>query len=411
MIDLGLLREFPEKIISLIKRKDPAFDADQLFKKDKEVRQLKSEVEQLRHTKNELAQEGKKGITPELREKSIQLGKQLKESEIALKNMQEGFQELYLACPNVPAQDLPEGTKEANKLIKQYGEKPTFTFPIKNHVELGDALGWFDFEAAARVAGSNFALYKGDAVKLIYALTMFMLEHNQKHGYQMILPPYLVNEKSLYVTGNFPKFKDQVYEVEQDQLYLIPTAEVALANIYRDHIFSMPDLPKRLTSWTSCFRREAGGYGATERGLIRIHEFEKVELFTFCQPEQAEKELDRMVTCAEELLQKLGLTYRIMLLAAQDCSFPSSRTLDLEVWMPGQDAYYEVSSASNCTDFQARRGSIRFRRSSISKPELVYTLNASSLALPRLIVALMETYQQEDGSIGIPDILKKYGIW
>jgi seryl-tRNA synthetase len=225
----------------------------------------------------------------------------------------------------------------------------------------------------------------------------------------LILPPYLVNEKSLEVTGNFPKFKDQVYQIPNDDLYLIPTAEVSLANMYRDHIFAADDLPLRLTAWTSCFRREAGSYGATERGLIRIHQFEKVELFTFCQPEKAHEELDRMVSCAEKLLEMLGLTYRISLLAAQDCSFPSARTYDLEVWMPGQEAFYEVSSASNCTDFQARRGSIRYRKTATSKPELVYTLNASSLALPRLIVALMETYQQEDGSIKLPEILKHYG--
>jgi seryl-tRNA synthetase len=411
MIDLGLLREFPEKIVALIKRKEPRYDIDLLVQKDKEVRILRTEVEQLRHTKNELAEQGKKGITDAIRAQSIEIGKKLKSAEEALKVTEEAFQELYLACPNVPAEDLPEGFKEANKVLREHGTKPVFKFPIKNHVELGNALGWFDFEAAAKMTGSNFVLYKNDAVKLIYALTMFMLDHNKRHGFEMILPPYLVNEKSLYTTGNFPKFKDQAYTIAEDGLYLIPTAEVALANLYRDYIFTTQELPKRLTSWTGCFRREAGGYGATERGLIRIHEFEKVELFTFCQPEDADKEFERMLNCAEELLKMLGLTYRVMLLAAQDCSFPSARTIDLEVWMPGQNAFYEVSSASNCTDFQARRGAIRFKRTSLAKPELVYTLNASSLALPRLIVALMETYQQEDGSIKLPEILTGYGVW
>ncbi|MEX0940892.1 MAG: serine--tRNA ligase [Candidatus Babeliales bacterium] len=411
MIDLNLLRESPKKIISLIKSKDPSFDAEKLYKKDEEVRALRVEVESLRYRKNELAKLGKKGVTPELREESITLSKKLKELEESLQETEKIFNQLYLSCPNIPQEDIPVGDKEANVVVKQEGQKPLIPFTIKNHVELGEALGWFDFAAAAKMTGSNFALYKGDAVRLMYALTMFMLEHNREHGYEFVLPPYLVNEKSLEVTGNFPKFRDQVYQVPEDKLYLSPTSEVNLANIYRDHIFSADELPVRLTAWTSCFRREAGSYGATERGLIRIHQFEKVELFTFCQPDMAKKELDRMVACAEGLLQKLGLAYRVVLLATQDSSFASARTYDLEVWMPGQDTFYEVSSCSNCTDFQARRGQIRYRKDAGEKPQLVYTLNASSLALPRLMVAIMENYQREDGSIAIPEILKKYGVW
>lgn len=305
---------------------------------------------------------------------------------------------------------MPVGGKESNKVVSEVGKKPTFAFELKNHVELGASLGWFDFEDAARMTGSQFVVYKEPAVRLMYALTMFMMKNNIKHGYQPILPPYLVNEKSLVVASNFPKFKDQVYAVPADNLFLIPTAEVNLANMYRDQILSASQLPLSMTAWTSCFRREAGGYGAHERGLIRIHQFEKVELFTICDPENSAQELDRMVACAESILKALGLTYRVSLLATQDCSFPSAKTYDIEVWMPGQKAYYEVSSCSNCTDFQARRGAIRYRPSSISKPSLVHTLNGSSLALPRLMVALMETYQQADGSIHIPDILRNEGI-
>jgi seryl-tRNA synthetase len=411
MIDLNLLREHPQNIIERIKRKDPHFDARLLLKKDEQVRSLRTTVEDLRHRKNELASQGKKGITDELRQESIALGRELKEREKELAAAEKIFSDLYLSCPNIPQDDIPIGGKECNKVVRQEGEKPSFAFPIKNHVELGEALGWFDFQAAAKMTGSQFVLYKDDAVRLIYALTMFMLSHNQKQGYRFVLPPYLINEKSLEVSGNFPKFRDQVYHVVDDCLYLSPTSEVNLANLYREEILNGATLPIRMTSWTSCFRREAGGYGAMERGLIRIHQFEKVELFTLCQPEDGDKELDRMVATAEQLLQKLGLTYRISLLATQDCSFPSARTYDIEVWMPGQGAWYEVSSCSNCTDFQARRGNIRFRRTSTSKPELVYTLNGSSLALPRLIVALMETYQQEDGTIALPDILKNYGVW
>lgn len=411
MIDLGLLREDSQKMIALLQKKDPLYPAQQLIDLEQQLRKITLEVESLRHEKNELARQGRAGVTQELRERSIAVGKALKEKETILQKLEEEFHALYLSCPNIVQEDVPAGTKENNVVVKEVGNKPLFQFPVKNHVTLGSALGWFDFESAATIAGSHFALYKNDAVKLLYALTMFMLKNNMKHGYNIVLPPYLVNEQSLEVAGNFPKFKDQVYAIPQDDLFLSPTAEVNLANLYRDHIFLLDELPVRMTAWTSCFRREAGGYGATERGLIRIHQFEKVELYTICEPQYAHQELDRMLACAEDLLQQLGLHYRISLLAAQDCSFASAKTFDLEVWLPGQDAYYEVSSCSNCTDFQARRGLIRFRRKPEAHTELVYTLNGSSLALPRLMVALMETYQQKDGSIIIPDVLRQEALF
>jgi seryl-tRNA synthetase len=407
MIDLNLLRDFPDRIIAAIKKKEPSFDVQLLYDLDEQVRRVRMHVETTRHEKNELAQQARGGITDELRARSVEVGKKLKVYEIELQALEEKFHELYLRCPNIPEDSVPAGYKEANLVIREGGKKLSYDFPIKNHVELGTALGWFDFEAATRIAGNNFALYKGDAAKLLYSLTMFMLKHNMSHGYELILPSVMVNERSLEVTGNFPKFKDQVYEVSKDKLYLTPTAEVNLANVYRDHIFMADQLPARMVAWTSCFRREAGAYGATERGLIRIHQFEKVELYTMCEPHNSDDELDRMVNCAEEILKKLGLHYRIVLLGAQDCSFSSAKTYDLEVWLPGQNAYYEVSSCSNCTDFQARRGLIRYKTDQKSKTHLVHTLNGSSLALPRLMVALMEVYQQADGSIAIPDILKK----
>lgn len=411
MIDLGLLRKNPEHVINLIKKKEPSYDIALLVKMDQDVRSLNAHVEELRHKKNELAQRAKQGVTPEIREESIAIGKELKEQEAVLADLKERFEKLYLECPNIPQEELPVGNKEANLVVKTWGEKRDFSFTPKNHVELGKALDWFDFEAAVRMTGSNFALYKNDAVNLVYSLAMFMLKHNKQHGFTPILPPYLVNEKALYTASNFPKFRDQVYAVTEDQLYLTPTAEVNITNLYRDHIFKATELPVRLTAWTACFRREAGNYGAAERGLIRIHQFDKVELYTLCDPKNAQEEHERMLACAESILQQLGLHYRVSLLAMQDCSFASSKTYDVEVWMPGQQAYYEVSSISNCTDFQARRGNMRFREYDGAKTELVYTLNASSLAFPRLIVALMETYQQPDGSIELPDVLKQYGIW
>jgi seryl-tRNA synthetase len=409
MIDLGLLRQDPHRVIELLKKKDPSYNVHLLRKLDEEVRLLKTEVEDLRHQKNELARQGQQGLSESLREQSRVLSHLLKEKEDVLEKKLTEFKELYLHSPNLPAEDLPEGGKDENKVVKVFGEKPTFTFPVKNHVELGAINKWFDFEAATVMTGSNFALYKGDAVKCVYALMMFMFNNNLRHGYIPVLPPYLVNEKSLECSGNFPRFKDEVYAIPADKLYLTPTSEVNLTNMYRDHIFSQEELPVRMTAWTSCFRREAGNYGATERGLIRIHQFEKLELYTICTPEHANTEQERMVACAESILQALGLHYRISLLAAQDCSFSSAKTYDIEVWMPGQGVYKEVSSASNCTDFQARRSSMRYRTSS-NKINLVYTLNASSLALPRLMVALMETYQQADGSIQLPNVLQSVSL-
>lgn len=411
MIDLNLLRKNPQHVINLLHKKDPSFDVQRLYELDQQVQALKAHIESLRQQKNELADRAKTGVTQEIRESSITIGSKLKEQEQALKELEPMFKELWMHAPNLPFDDIPEGNKESNKVIKTVGEKPTFSFDVKNHVELGNALGWFDFEAAALMSGNNFALYKGDAVKLMYSLASLMFKHNIKQGYTPILPPYLVNERSLEVASNFPKFKDQVYEVTADKLYLTPTSEVNLTNLYRDHIFAAQDLPVRMTSWTSCFRREAGSYGSHERGLIRIHQFEKLEIYTMCTPETAAQEHERILSCAEDILNQLGLHYRISLLAAQDCSFASAKTYDIEVWLPGQKQYYEVSSCSNCTDFQARRGQIRYRKTAESKTELVYTLNSSSLALPRLMVALMETYQQPDGTIKLPEVLLNQGFF
>lgn len=407
MIDKTLLRQDPKGFGARIKKKDPGFPVSELLELDQQVRELLVQVEALRKEKNDLAAQAKGGVTDQLRQQSIEVGKKLKGFESDLEKTQKDLDQLELTCPNIPFEDVPEGDKDQNQVVREHGQKRSFSFTPKNHLELGEKNNWFDLEAAAKIAASNFVLYKGHAAKMVYALAMFMLKHNSKHGFEVTLPPALVNAKTLTVSGNFPKFKEDVFSVSSDGLYLIPTSEVALANLYRDEIIDAQELPINLTSWTSCFRQEAGNYGKTERGLIRIHQFEKVELFSICKPEESEKMLEKMVACAEDILQQLGLHYRVSLLAAQDCSFQSAKTFDIEVWLPGQEQYYEVSSASNCTDFQARRGKIRYRANQDEKTQLVHTLNASSLALPRLMVALMETYQQEDGTIELPEVLKK----
>lgn len=409
MIDLNLLREKTEETISLIKKKEPKFDIEKLISLDKDLRKLKLEIEALKHEKNILADKAKTKITQEIKDKSINIGKMLKKKEPELKLLEKSFEDLYLSCPNLIESDVPSGDKEDNLLISQYLQKPKFSFEIKNHLELGNINSWFDFQAAAKMSGSNFALYKNYSVNLIYSLMLYMLNNNIKNGYSPILPPYLVNEQSLIAASNFPKFRDDVYSIEKDNLYLTPTSEVNLTNFYRDEILKEEELPIRMTSWTSCFRREAGGYGANERGLIRIHQFEKCELYTICTPENAKYEQEKMLFCAESILKDLNLHYRIMLLAAQDTSFASAKTYDIEVWLPAQKIYKEVSSISNCTDFQSRRSKIRYINN--KKTKLAYTLNGSSLALPRLLVALMETYQNQDGTIEIPNIIKKYCVF
>lgn len=411
MIDLEMLRQDTNRIVTAIKKKDPEFNASKLVELDKGFRELGQQVDELRAKKNELSKMGGKGVSQEVIEQSRSIGKDLKDKEAELEKVGAEFKRLYLHCPNILTDDVPEGNKESNAVVRTIGEKPKFSFEPKNHNQLGKDLDWFDFEIGAKVAKARFPFYKKDAVNLMYALTRMMLKNNMEYGFEPVLPPYMINEKSLEVAGNFPKFKDEVYEAKDENLFMIPTSEVSLANIYRDKILNVEELPINLTSWTSCFRREAGNYGAAEQGLIRIHQFEKVELFTLCKPEDSEKEQQRMLECAENILKKLGLHYQVSLLAAQDCSFQSAKTYDIEVWMPGQKAYYEVSSCSNCTDFQARRGKIRYRREEGGKTHLVNTLNSSSLALPRLMVALMETYQQEDGSIKLPEVLKEFSLW
>jgi len=407
MIDRLLLREKPDYCRQLILKKDPSFPIDILIELERKVYERLQDVERLRAEKNSLAQHGPQmKVDGALRQKAQEVRDSLIGEEKALKELEEKFRDLYLRCPNLLDEDVPAGGKEANMVIKVWGEKPSFSFDVLHHMALNEKVKFFDFQAAARMTGSQFVFYQTEGAQLLYALALYMLQNNQRHGYRMVLPPYLVNEETLQAASNFPRFRDAVYAVDDEHLFLTPTSEVNLTSLYRDRVFLAEELPVRHTSWTSCFRREAGGYGAMERGLIRIHQFEKVELYAICTPQQAKEEHERMLACAETIVQSLGLHYRVSLLAAQDASFAAARTYDIEVWMPGQKTYMEVSSASNCSTFQARRADIRYRSTPHDKSQLVYTLNTSSLALPRLMVAIMETYQDEQGMIQVPQVLK-----
>jgi seryl-tRNA synthetase len=296
-----------------------------------------------------------------------------------------------------------------NVVIKEFGKKPTFDFPFKNHLELNEKLGLFDFERAAKLAGSGWPLYKGWGARLEWALINYMLSINIKNGFQQWMPPALVRKEIMFGSGQLPKFENQQFKVDDEEyhLYLIPTAEIPLNGLHIDEILPEESLPLKYCAYTPCFRREAGAAGEKERGLIRMHQFNKVEMFCFTRPDESPQIFEEMCASAEEILQGLDIHYRNVLLVTGDMSFASTRTVDIEVWLPGQDRYYEVSSVSNCTDYQARRSQIRFRKKG-EKPELVHTLNGSGLATSRLMVALLENNQNPDGSINIPKVLQPY---
>ncbi len=335
---------------------------------------------------------------------------QIKELDTELSQIQEELQKIVMAIPNLCDDTVPEGNNDSDNIeIKVWGEKPEFTFTPKTHWELGEDLKILDFECAAKLSGARFSLLSGFASKLDRALTNFMLDlHTQKHGYTEVLPPFMVNTASMTSTGQLPKFEEDLFKIKDWDLYLIPTAEVPITNMYRDETISEKDLPIKLTSFTPCFRSEAGSYGRDTRGLIRQHQFTKVELVKFTTPETSMAELESLLADAEKVLQLLGLHYRIVTLCSGDLGFSATKTYDIEVWLPGQQTYREISSCSNFLDFQARRGSIRYRPEGQKKSKLAHTLNGSGLAVGRTLLAVMENYQQEDGSISIPEVLEPY---
>jgi len=335
------------------------------------------------------------------------LSQNVKELERNVDELTQKLTSLVEVLPNIPDEDVVAGEKEANQVIKVVGEKPIFNFPVKDHVELGESLELFDLERAVKISGNNFVMYKGWGARLEWALLNYFINSHLSDGYEMLLPPHIVGERSGYTAGQLPKFKDDVYWLKDLDQFLIPTAETALDNLFRDEILNEKDLPKKYFSYTPCYRKEAGSYRANEKGLIRVHQFNKVEMYQYTTQEGSDFAFEELLGKAEKLVADLGLHYRVSKLAAGDCSAPAARTYDVEVWLPAVSQYYEVSSISNVRDYQARRGNMRYRKED-GTIEYMHTLNASGLATSRLMVALVETYQQEDGSILVPDVLRKY---
>ena len=346
----------------------------------------------------------------ELRALSKSIKDAQKSLDAELADIEGALGDILMRLPNLPHESVPDGTSDAdNVVLRAVGQKPKFDFTPKSHWELGEALGLLDFERAAKVAGARFAVYKGLLARLERALIAFMLDVHTSRGYTEVLPPFLVNRASMTGTGQLPKFEEDSYRTEgEDELFLAPTAEVPVTNLHRDEILDGASLPIRYCAYTPCFRREAGSYGKDTRGLIRQHQFQKVELVKFTRPEDSEAEHEALTRDAEEILQRLGLHYRVVARCAGDLGFSAAKCHDLEVWLPGQATYREISSCSNFEDFQARRASIRFRQTPKEKPRFVHTINGSGLAVGRTVVAILENYQRADGSIAIPEALRPY---
>jgi len=417
MLDLRRLRTEPDAVKdALAKRGDPSLllAVDEVLKQDQRRRQAIAEVEELKARRNEvskqigaLKRDGGDADSLILEMRSV--GETIASLDTQLTAAEERIREVLLGVPNTPLAPVPAGGEEENVLVREWGEKPEFSFEPKPHWDLGESLGILDLPRGAKVSGSGFPLLRGKGARLQRGLIDYMLDlHTQHNGYEELRVPYLVSPETMTGTGQLPKFAEESYVTQRDELWLVPTAEVPVTNLYRDEILDASALPARFTAYSPCFRREAGAAGKDTRGLLRVHQFDKVELVRYETPERSREALEELTGEAEAILQALGLSYRVLLLAAGDLGASSAMTYDLEVWAPGVGKYLEVSSCSVFTDYQARRANLRFRPGPGEKPEFVHTLNGSALALPRLMVALLETYQKDDGSVVLPEPLHSY---
>ncbi len=415
MLDIKRIRKDKNELEKLLKTKDPEISLDPIIALDEQIRTIKTTVEELKSSRNALSKEiGEKKRKNEdaslLMEQVSGFGDKISSLDKELTSLESHLETSLANIPNAPMEGIKSSLDpKDNVCIKTFGQKREFSFPFKNHVELNESLKLFDFQRGAKVSGSGWPTYKNLGAQLEWALLNYMIDSHIKNGFEMWMIPHLVRSDMMFGSGQLPKFEKQLFKVKDDdyELYLIPTAEVALNGLHYDEIFEENELPKKYVSYSPCFRREAGAAGSQERGLIRVHQFNKVEMFCFATPEQSEKIFEDMISSAEKILQGLNIHYRNMLLVTGDMSFSAAKTVDIEVWLPGQNRYYEVSSVSNCTDYQARRSKTRFKKKE-EKPELVHTLNGSGLATSRLMVALLENNQQEDGSVLIPEVLHKY---
>jgi len=415
MLDQKWLRDNLDEASTRLTTRAEAGVLDAFKKLDERRRSTLREVEELKYKRNlvtdEIGRMKRQGEDPE--EKILHMrsvSARIKELETELTGVEDQFSNLMLRIPNIPHESVPVGDcPDKNVVIRHWGEPPQFDFQPKNHWDIGEDLRILDFGRAGKIAGARFVLYRGAGAMLERALMNFMLDlHTEKHGYQEVLPPFLANRRSFMSTGNLPKFEDDLFSIKDTEYFLVPTAEVPVTNIHQEEILEEEVLPVKYVAYTPCFRKEAGAAGAESRGLIRQHQFNKVELVKFTTPETSYEELESLLENAEEVLKQLGIHYRVVVLCTGDMGFSSAKTYDIEVWLPSQGVYREISSCSNFEDFQARRGGIRFRPRGKGKARLVHTLNGSGLAIGRTVVAILENFQQFDGTVVIPEILRPY---
>jgi len=415
MLDLKFIRENFAQVEAGVRKKNAKIDLSPFVALDEKRREVLKTVEELKARRNrvseEIGQAKKKGgdATAKIAEMK-DVGDRIKAFDDELNGIEEQLYQLQIRIPNLPHDSVPVGkSSEDNAVVATHGEIPTFEFAPKNHIELNEQLKLIDFEGGAKVSGSFFVNFKGKGAKLARALINFMLDlHIEKHGYTEVMPPIVVNRQAMFGTGQLPNLEDDMYRIDPDDLFLIPTAEVPVTNLLANETLRGEDLPIYYTAYTPCFRREAGAYGKDTKGLMRLHQFDKVEMVKFTKPETSYDEHEKLRQNAEEVLQLLGLPYRVLLLCSGDMSFMAAKCYDLEVWAPGVKKWLEVSSCSNFEAFQARRANIRYRPEGGGKLEYVHTLNASGLALPRTIIAIMENYQTDEGTVIVPEVLRKY---
>lgn len=415
MLDVKFVRENIERVRQMLEERHSDFDLEPLLELDEQRRRILVDVEEKKHRRN-VASDEISGLKKEKKDASAlidemkDLSQEIKVLDQQLADVEQRFRDFLLLIPNVPHESVPVGNGEKdNKVVRLWGDKPSFSFAPKPHWEIGENLGILDFERAAKMTGARFTLYWGAAAALERALISFMLDiHTTRHGYTEVLPPFMVNSASMMGTGQLPKFKEDLFKLEGWDYWLVPTAEVPVTNIHSNEILEEAELPKYYTAYTPCFRSEAGSHGKDTRGLIRQHQFNKVELVKLAMPEESYNELEKLLENAETILRELGIHYRVIVLCTGDMGFSASKTYDIEVWLPGQQTYREISSCSNFEDFQARRANIRFRRKGRSRTDLVHTLNGSGLAVGRTLVAILENYQQEDGTVLVPEVLRPY---
>jgi len=413
VIDLKLLRDNPEALREALRRRGTPANLDGLLKFEQERRELIASIEQdrqaLKQGSEAFAKQKAKTATAPAPTSLKQLSDGIAQRERQLRDVEATIDHELALVPNIPHASVPVGDATANQIMRTVGNKPAFSFAPKDHLALSGQRGLIDFERAAKMTGSHFPLFAGAGARLERALINWMLDvHTKEHGYTEVSPPVLVNRPSMFATGQLPKFEEDMYRLKDDDLFLIPTAEVPVTNFHREEILEEAQLPLKYTAYTPCFRREAGSYGKETRGLVRVHQFDKVELVKFTPPEASYDELERLVRDAETILQRLELHYRVVALATGDLSFAAAKCYDLEAWAPGLNQFLEVSSCSNFEAFQARRANIRYRTAATKKTAHVHTLNGSGVALARTLICLLETHQQADGRIRIPDALRPY---